>query len=103
MNKNLDLLLDDFELFCTSNIISGKARSYKLAIKYLCDFLDIKTFNDEALYRISYARNELSDINSDIYEKLLNYLLRNRRSSYLLKGWINAAFEHFSIFLKTHK
>ena len=39
--NNIDRILDDFEEYCTNEIVSGKARSYKLAIKYLCDYLKI--------------------------------------------------------------
>jgi hypothetical protein len=102
MNKNLDLLLEDFELFCTNNIISGKSRSYKLAIKYLCDFLDIKILDEKALDKMTNTKNELNNANSLIYKECLKYLRAKGRSSYLLKGFISASFTYFIAFLDTY-
>ena len=88
--NNIDRILDDFEEYCTNEIVSGKARSYKLAIKYLCDYLKITQFYNESIAKIEYTANELKDYNSSTYKEVLSFLTKRRQSSYLLKGWINA-------------
>ena len=93
--NNIDRILDDFEEYCTNEIVSGKARSYKLAIKYLCDDLKITQFDNESIAKIEYTANELKDYNSSTYKEVLSFLTKRRQSSYLLKGWINAGVNQF--------
>ena len=59
--NNIDRILDDFEEYCTNQIVSGKARSYKLAIKYLCDYLKITQFDNESIAKIENTANLLKD------------------------------------------
>lgn len=97
--NNIDRILDDFEEYCTNQIVSGKARSYKLAIKYLCDYLKITQFDNESIAKIESTANVLKDYNSSTYNEVLEFLTRRRRSSYLLKGWINAGVNQFLRFM----
>jgi hypothetical protein len=97
--NNLSKMLDAFEEFCTNEVISGKARSYKLAIQYLCDYLNIKQFDKESVENIKKTAIALRDYNSITYIKLLSFLSERRQSSYLLKGFINAGFNQFLRFI----
>ncbi|MDD3348914.1 MAG: hypothetical protein PHD85_04600 [Bacilli bacterium] len=97
--NNIDRILDDFEEYCTNEIVSGKARSYKLAIIYLCDYLKITQFDNEFIAKIEYTANELKDYNSSTYKEVLSFLTKRRQSSYLLKGWINAGVNQFLRFM----
>jgi len=97
--NNLNRVLDDFEEYCTNEIVSGKARSYKLAIKYLSDYLKISQFDDESIAKIENTANSLRDYNSSTYKEVLLFLYKRRQSSYLLKGWINAGVNHFLRFM----
>ena len=100
VKRNLDLLLEDFEEFCTNDIISGKAKSYKHAIRYLCDFLNITSINESELETIKNAKDSLKNVNSKTYIDCLEFLKSRNQSSYLLKGFINSAISHFSVFMK---
>lgn len=84
--NNIDKILNDFEEYCTNEIVSGKARSYKLAIRYLCDYLKISQFDKESIAKIENTANVLKDYNSSTYEEVLAFLTKRRQSSYLLKG-----------------
>ena len=97
--NNLDRILDDFEEYCTNEIVSGKARSYKLAIRYLCDYLKISQFDKESIAKIENTANVLKDYNSSTYKEVLTFLTKRRQSSYLLKGWINAGVNQFLRFI----
>lgn len=94
----LNFFLDEFELFCTNHINSNKAPSYKLAIKYLCEFLDIRVMNQDSYDLIINTRNSLRYENSDTYQKCLEFLSRRRQRSYLEKGFINAAISQLILF-----
>lgn len=99
MDINLNDTLVNFEEYCTNDIVSGKARSYRLAIKYLCEFLDIDHIDKDTLRLINNTSNALKEQNNLTYQECLRFLTNRRQSSYLLKGWINAAVAHFNIFL----
>lgn len=97
--NNIDRILDNFEEYCTNEIVSGKARSYKLAIKYLCDYLKITQFDNLSITKIKNTANVLNDYNSSTYKEVLDFLTKRRQSSYLLKGWINAGVNQFLRFM----
>ena len=99
METNLNEVLFEFEDYCTNDIVSGKARSYRLAIKYLCDFLNITYLDNNALEKIKNTSMVLQDINSHTYLECLKFLTKRGQSSYLLKGWINASIIHFFAFI----
>lgn len=99
MSKKTNNFLDDFEEYCTNEIVSGKARSYKLAIKYLCDYLKITQFDNESIAKIENTANLLKDYNSSTYQEVLSFLTKRRQSSYLLKGRINAGVNQFLRFM----
>ena len=96
---NIDRILDDFEEYCTNEIVSGKAKSYKFAIKYLCDYLKITQFDNESSAKIENTANVLKDYSSSTYKEVLSFLAKRRQSSYLLKGWINAGVNQFIRFM----
>lgn len=100
MHANLNDLLEKFEEYCTNDIASGKARSYRSAIKYLCEFLEIDHIDKHTLELINKTSNTIKDQNSFTYQECLMFLLNRRQSSYLLKGWINAAVVHFNVFIE---
>lgn len=95
----------EFEEYCkTPNInISGKSKSYANAIEYFLDFLKIdpKNFNEEDLNKIIEYGKLLNSNECKIYIELLNKLTKERRSSYLKKGFIQAALPYFYEFLKS--
>lgn len=97
----MDRILDDFQEYCSNDIISGKARSYRLAIKYLSEYLNITKANDNTINQIRSAQQTLQDRNSFMYNEILIFLTNRNQSSYLLKGWINAAINHFLIFINS--
>jgi hypothetical protein len=103
MKTEMNDVLNDFEDYCTDvEIVSGKARSYKLAIMYLCDYLKISQFDNESIAKIERTAKVIRDSNSNTYKELLVFLTKRRQSSYLLKGWINAAVGQFSSFMKRY-
>ncbi|MFA7076201.1 MAG: hypothetical protein WC152_05980 [Candidatus Izemoplasmatales bacterium] len=94
----LNHFLEEFELFCTNHINSNKAQSYKLALKYLCEFLDIRIMNQDSYDLIINTRNSLRYENSETYKKCLEFLSRRRQRSYLEKGFINAAISQLILY-----
>lgn len=94
----MNIILDDFQDYCSNDIVSGKARSYRLAIKYLTEFLNITEINEITINQIRESQVVLQDINSRLYNEVLVFLTNRNQSSYLLKGWINAAINHFLVF-----
>lgn len=90
-------MLTGFEIFCQSSPNSGKAKSYRLAIKYLCDFLNIdpNNFTDEDLIKIKACQCDIKDKTSYSYNELKQYLTTTHRPSYLLAGFISAAISLF--------
>ena len=97
-NKELFLFLEEFEFFCTDRMNSNKGVSYKLAIKYLCEFLGIKIMNQDAYELILKTRSSLQYESSDLYKELLMFLSRRRQRSYLEKGFIHAAINQLILF-----
>lgn len=92
--------LSQFEEFCiTPGIESGKARSYAKAIEYLCDYLNITTFDSQSISRLRGVENDIKDKNSTLYRDLLVFLSDRGRKSYLSKGWIRSGLKHFFDFL----
>ena len=100
MSKDIIKVLDDFEQYCTNDIVSGKARSYRLGMTYLCEYLNITMLNKESLLRITLTIRDLMNNESQTYENFLQELIVTNRSSYLLNGFINAAYNHFMRFLE---
>jgi hypothetical protein len=96
----LNVFLEEFEYFCTNHLNSNKGISYKLAIKYLCEFLDIRIMNQDAYDLILKTRNSLQYENSAIYMKCLEFLSWRRQRSYLEKGFINAAVNQLILFFQ---
>lgn len=94
----------EFEEYCkTPNInISGKSKSYANAIEYFLDFLEIdsKNFTNEDLNKIKEYETFLNSNECKIYKELLNKLTKQHRSSYLKKGFIQAALPYFYEFIK---
>ena len=101
-NIELNVVLEEFEIFCTNHVNSKKGVSYKLAIKYVCEFLDIRIMNQDAYDLILKTRTSLQFENSDIYKKCLEFLSRRKQKSYLEKGFINAAVNHLILFERNH-
>ena len=74
-DRDLSLLLKDFESFCSdNNNNSFKSVSYKLALKYLCEFLNIHFMNQMAFDLILKTRTSLQDKNSATYTKCQEFL-----------------------------
>lgn len=88
-----------FENYCeTPDVgLSGKGKSYKNAIQYLCDFLKISTysFSSRDLEIIKSKEYDISSTSSEFYKELMKYLKANGRSSYLRSGFIRAALPYF--------
>jgi len=95
----MEIVLEKFEDYLRNGIPSGKARSYRLAIRYLCEFISIDIFDKNTLDVINNTCDKLRDYDSYIYKKCLDFLQRRGQTSYLLKGWINAAVNHFNVFI----
>lgn len=103
MNESsIQFLLTGFRDFCTNDIVSNKANSYMLAVKYLCEFLEIRVVNKSTYEVLTKSVNGLRDKNSCLYRDCLTFLARRRQSSYLEKGYINAAFNQFKVYVKIH-
>ena len=99
---DLDTILNKFEYFCqTPGISSGKATSYKKAIKYLCDFLNIDNVSLKIIKQIQDMETQLLSQNTIEYNKLLVFLQQRKQSSYLEKGFINAALPYFYKFIQS--
>ena len=101
-NIELNVFLEEFEFFCTNHVHSNKSISYKLAIKYICEFLNICVMNQDAYDLILKTRISLQDENSATYKKCLEFLTRRRQSSYLEKGFISAAVKQLILFERNH-
>ncbi|WP_191014998.1 hypothetical protein [Treponema zioleckii] len=88
-----------FEYYCeTPDVgLSGKGKSYKNAIQYLCDFLRISTFSfsSKDLEIIKSKEYDVSSTNSEFYKELMKYLTANGRSSYLRSGFIKSCITIF--------
>jgi len=54
--------------------------------------------DNKALNKIMSATETLKNQHSLLYDECLTYLTDRGRSSYLLKGWIHAAVNHFISF-----
>ena len=86
--------LSQFEQYCqTPGVDSNKAKSYKKAIEYLCEYLKISKMDSLAIDKIKSLESDLSDKNSAFYQNLLTYLTERKQKSYLEKGFINAALK----------
>lgn len=96
-------MLIGFENYCkTPGIYSGKGTSYFNAIKYLCEFLDmeINNFGTSDLELIKSKELEISNANSNLYKELMEYLVKQGRSSYLKNGFIKATLPYFYKYCK---
>jgi len=84
--------------------LSGKGKSYKNAIQYLCDFLKISTyaFSAKDLQVIKSKEYEILSSSSALYKDLMKYLIEQGRSSYLKNGFIRAALPYFYDYCKLH-
>lgn len=92
-----------FVPFCeTPGIKSGKAKSYYNAIKYLAEYLNMNAINNENAQIILSKENEVHDKSSNFYLQLLNWLIPQRRGSYLADGYISAALPLFREFALQH-
>lgn len=98
--KPLTDLLSDFEEFCLDGTISGKSNSYRLAMKYLFEYLNINELSDELLVKLNFVERSLKDIHSFHYKELLKELQQKNRTSYLTSGFIKAALSKFKVFIK---
>lgn len=67
----------------TTNVSSGKARSYYLAIKYLAEYLNLPNLGYGNAYKILEKENDLSERNSIFYRQLLRQWDDDGHSSYL--------------------
>ncbi len=89
-----------FVPFCeTPGIKSGKAKSYYKAIQYLAEYLNMNAINNENARIILSKENEVHDKASNFYLQLLNWLIPQRRGSYLADGYISAALPLFRNFV----
>lgn len=92
----------EFEAFCKTPGFeeSGKARSYVMAIRYLCDYMDISEINIETIEKIKNVEDSIKDKNSTFYCGLLEFLKSRRQKSYLEKGFISAALKYLFEYIK---
>ena len=89
-----------FVPFCeTPGIKSGKAKSYYKAIKYLAEYLNMDAINNEIARIILSKENEVHDKASNFYLQVLNWLILQKRGSYLANGYISAALPLFRNFV----
>ena len=89
-----------FVPFCeTPGIKSGKAKSYYKAIEYLAEYLNMNAINNENARIILSKENEVHDKASNFYLQLLNWLILQKRGSYLANGYISAALPLFRNFV----
>ncbi|ACX74541.1 hypothetical protein Fisuc_0934 [Fibrobacter succinogenes subsp. succinogenes S85] len=82
----------------TTNVSSGKARSYYLAIKYLAEYLNLPNLGYGNAYKILEKENDLSERNSIFYRQLLRQWDDDGHSSYLKNGFVQAAISYFRKF-----
>lgn len=82
----------------TTNVSSGKARSYYLAIKYLAEYLNLPNLGYGNAYKILEKENDLSERNSIFYRQLLHQWDDDGHSSYLKNGFVQAAISYFRRF-----
>jgi hypothetical protein len=103
MNMTFSTFEQEFVPFCeTPGIKSGKAKSYYRAIKYLAEYLHMNAINNENAQIILSKENEVHDKASNFYIQLLNWLIPQRRGSYLADGYISAALPLFREFAMQH-
>ncbi len=97
-------ILIGFEIFSINRnyLNSGKARAYTLAIRYLCDFLNIRSFTPENLTLIKETSRVLNDENSRTYHSFLHFLRNRKQSSYLINGFVRAAAKDFLIYMRKY-
>lgn len=90
-------MLTGFEVFCQSNPNSSKAKSYRLAIKYLCDFLNIDpdNFTDEDLIKIKACQCDIKDKTSYSYNELKQYLTTTQRHHIYLLALYRQRYLYF--------
>ena len=97
--KHMQEFEKQFEEFCKSpGIDSGKARSYVKAIRYLCDYMEIKEINSETISKLKLVETTVNDKNSLFYKELNEFLRKRRQASYLEKGFVRAALKYLFIF-----
>ena len=104
VQKTMIMTFNTFEQqfvpFCeTPGIKSGKAKSYYKAIKYLAEYLNMNAINNENARIILSKENEVHDKASNFYLQLLNWLILQKRGSYLANGYISAALPLFRNFV----
>lgn len=88
-----------FVPFCESpNVNSRKARSYYLAIRHLAEYLNLPDFGHGNARRILEKEDKVKDRDSNFYQQLLRCWEAQSRSSYLEKGFIQAAMPYFARF-----
>lgn len=103
MNMTFSTFEQKFVPFCeTPGIKSGKAKSYYRAIKYLAEYLYMNAINNENARIILSKENEVHDKASNFYLQLFNWLIPQRRGSYLADGYIRAALPLFREFAMQH-
>lgn len=94
---------DKFEDFCDSKRPTGKPGSYRRAIEYLSQFLNISPINKDfiivLLNSVIWVRNQFSEE----YENFRIFLYRSKRVSYLTGGFVSAALTYFSKFIDVYE
>lgn len=88
-----------FVPFCeTTNVSSGKARSYYLAIRYLAEYLNLPELGHGIARKILEKEDEVKDRDCNFYQQLLKRWETQRRGSYLKNGFVQAAMPYFARF-----
>lgn len=88
-----------FAAFCEGpSASSGKANSYASAMIYMAEYFGFTQMDSAAVGGILAHEDELKSENSALYRSVLQVLTRQRRSSYLAKGFVRAAIPYLRIF-----
>lgn len=103
--NNLDDLLIKFGDYCktTTPHSSGKANSYKNAIKHLFNCFSVDFLNEEILQELNEVVKNIKNPQSNDYRKIKEYLTSVNAISYLEKDFITPAYPLFISFLNEYE
>lgn len=103
--NDLEELLIKFGDYCKTTTLhsSGKANSYKNAIKHLFNCFSIDFLNEEILQELNEVVKNIKNPQSNDYRKIKEYLTSVNAVSYLEKDFITPAYPLFINFLNEYE
>ena len=97
-------IFEEFQKYCIDlGGKSSKVKSYPVAIKYLCEFLNVDPTSAGLKEKIIAIEPDIRNKQSKFYASLFRFLKARGQSSYLVSGFIGAAIPPFLSFLANRK